>query len=107
MCRVLRSSADRATIAIGLRASVLRALARGMNRGNRAPRGLSASSTLAVIPSYEVTLSEHPTGPPADSSPWRRTVEASSRPEAVRLAEEVFRSETGREPLHVSVRALT
>jgi hypothetical protein len=56
---------------------------------------------------YEVTLSEHPTGPPASSSPWQRTVEASSRPEAVRLAEEVFRSETGREPLYVSVRALT
>jgi hypothetical protein len=34
-------------------------------------------------------------------------VEASTRPEAVRLAEEVFRAETGREPLYVSVRALT
>jgi hypothetical protein len=65
-----------------------------------------ASGTLAVIARYEVTLSDHPTGPPPSSSPWQRTVEASSRPEAVRLAEDQFRSETGREPLYVAVRAL-
>jgi hypothetical protein len=33
-------------------------------------------------------------------------VEAATRPEAVRLAEDEFRGETGREPLYVSVRAL-
>jgi hypothetical protein len=53
-----------------------------------------------------VTLSEHPTGPQPSSPPWQRTVEASTRPEAVRLAEDQFRTETGREPLYVAVRAL-
>jgi hypothetical protein len=58
------------------------------------------------IATYEVTLSDSPTGAPAGTDPWRRTVEASSRPEAVRIAEDLFRVETRREPLHVAVRAL-
>jgi len=53
-----------------------------------------------------VTLSDSPTGPPPGAAPWRRTIEADSRPEAVRLAEDQFRGETGREPLYVAVRAL-
>ena len=59
-----------------------------------------------AIATYEVTLSERPTGPQDDAPAWTRTVEAASRPEAVRLAEEQFRDETGREPLYVAVRAL-
>ena len=58
------------------------------------------------IATYEVTLSDSPTGPPAGAEPWRRTVEASTRPEAVRIAEELFRVETRREPLYVAVRAV-
>ena len=53
-----------------------------------------------------MTLSDNPTGPASDGLAWRRVVEAASRPAAVRIAEDRFREETGREPLYVAVRAL-
>ena len=54
-----------------------------------------------VIPTYEVILDDSPTGPGDGSTIWRRTIEADSRAKAVRTAEDLFRSETGRHPLYV------